>query len=120
MAKKLVPTVAVTVVRDGKRVTRTPQMGSFAFTSEEVEQITAVMPTAFRKPVNEDTGTDETAPEHKAGATATTDPKPSAKKKAAQKDSQSAAATQADTGSGEPKDTDNGGSDDAAGEDDDI
>lgn len=117
--KKLVPTVAVTIVRDGKRITRGPKDGAFAFTADEVKSIRAVLPTAFRAPVNEDPlPTDATAPDGNAGATATDDPKPSAKKKAAQKDSTSKAATKED-GETAPKSTDAAPKADD-GEDDDI
>ena len=102
--KKLVPTVAVTVIRDGKRVTRTPAMGAFPFTEKEVEDIKRVMPTAFRQPVNEDPApTDETAPDGEAGATANDTPKTPAKKKAAQASSTSKAATK--DGEAAPKST---------------
>lgn len=104
MAKKLVPTVAVTVIRDGKRVTRTPAMGAFSFTQDEIDSIKKVMPTAFRQPVNEDPEpTDETAPEGEAGATANDTPKTPAKKKAAQASSTSKVATK--DGEAAPKST---------------
>lgn len=125
---KLVPTIAVTVIRDGKRVTLDPtKKKAFSFSSAEVEQIKAIHPTAFRKPVNESddsddeaTGTDATAPEGDASATANKTPKQPAKKKAAEKDSSSKKATDdSDRTSGEPKNTDNDGDDDDA-EDDDL
>lgn len=119
---KLVPTIAVTVVRDGKRKTVEPNKKAFDFTADEVKSVTAVHPTAFRKPVNEDTtedtGTDATAPEGKAGATATQPPKRKRAEKAAEKDSTSDAATkQTDKQSGEAADTDSG---DDGDDDDDI
>lgn len=90
---KLVPTIGVTVIRDDKRIT--PKIGkAFNFTADEVAAVTKQMPTAFRKPVNEDdtpveqTATDATAPDGNAAATATKTPKVGKKKAAAQADSQ--------------------------------
>lgn len=101
----LVPTISVTVIREGKRVTVEPNKKSFPFTAEEVKTVTAVHPTAFRKPVNE-TPTDATAPDTNAKPKATTAPKRTAKQQAAQADSQSDAATeQTDQQSGEAGDT---------------
>lgn len=137
---KLIATVSVTVVRDGKRVSTGP--GSvhagkpFNYTAEEVEAVTKQLPTAFRKPVNESTeevGEDATAPEGNAGPTAGETPKRPKAEKAAQKSSTSKKATDTKKASGEPKDTkpaaddaDEDADDDAdesgdeAGEDDDI
>jgi len=116
---KLVPTVAVTVVRDGKRVT--PPIGkAFDFNADEVKAVTAQMPSAFRKPVNEsaEPATDPvTTPEQRGDATATDNPQTSAKtarRKAAQADSTSKAATASDAA---PKSTDGASH---ADEDDDI
>lgn len=104
---KLVPNVAVTVIRDGKRVTPPsgPGAKAFNFTDAEVKAVTAQMPTAFRKPVNESAGDDATAPENDASATANEDPKRPAAEKAAQKSSTSKKATATKKESGEPKDT---------------
>lgn len=137
---KLVPNVAVTVIRDGKRVTPPsgPGAKAFDFTKEEVEAVSKQMPTAFRKPVNESAGDDETAPEGDAGATANQTPKRPAKETAAKKSATSKKATTGGKASGEPKDTaqnadqesqdedadddadENADDDDTAGEDDDI
>lgn len=65
---KLVPTVGVTVVRDGKRIR--PTIGkAFDFTKEEAEAIKGVNPAALRKPNNEDDG--------EATVTTATETKPS-------------------------------------------
>lgn len=126
---KLISTVSTVVVRDKKRVTVAAGK-AFDFTKEEVDSIKAIMPTALRKPVNEDPEpTDETAPENKAGSTATDDPADGpkkAKRTAAQKDSASGKATKAEAG--EPKSTgeaakqaaDDSSDDDSTDEDDDI
>lgn len=132
---KLIATVSVTVVRDGKRVSTGP--GSvhagkpFDYTKDEVEAVTKQLPTAFRKPVNEsqdEIGEDATAPEGDASPTAGKTPKRPKAEKAAQKSSTSKAATDTKKESGEPKDTgsddadedEDEDADDAAGEDDDI
>jgi hypothetical protein len=104
---KLVPTVGVTVIRDGKRVT--PPTGKpFNFTADEVEAVKKQLPTAFRAPVNEsaeDVGEDATAPEQDASPSANKTPKRPAAEKAAAKSSTSKKATDTKKASGEPKDT---------------
>ncbi len=50
---KMVPTVGVVVIRDGKRVT--PEVNkAFAFTADEQKSIEEAHPGALRKPSNED------------------------------------------------------------------
>ena len=107
---KRVPTIGITVIRDGKR--ETPKIGlAFAFTEDEIKSVTKQHPTAFRKPVNEDTDLDGvTTPDGVDHPTGTETPKRSKREKAAQKDSTSEAAT------GEEKS--DGQSSKAAGEDD--
>lgn len=90
---KLVPTIGVTVIRDGVR--KTPPIGkAFNFTAEEVESVRKQVPTAFRKPVNEDdtpveqTASDASAPNGNAKATATKTPKTPKKQAAAAADSE--------------------------------
>jgi hypothetical protein len=61
MAVKMVPTVGVVVVRDGKRVR--PTIGkAYEFTKEERDALLEAQPNSLRKPTNEDTGEDEAAP----------------------------------------------------------
>lgn len=90
---KRVPTIGITVIRDGKRVT--PKIGlAYAFTDEEIKSVTKQHPTAFRKPVNEDTDLDGvTTPDGVDHPTGTDTPKRPKREKAAQKDSTSEAAT---------------------------
>lgn len=58
-----VPTIGITVFRDGKRKDLSPGI-PFPFTSEEVEQITSMAgEDALRDPVNETKATPEPAPE---------------------------------------------------------
>ena len=61
--RKMIPTVSVTVARDGKTIT--PPVGQpFDFTQEEIDQANEARPGAIRKPQNE--STDETETEDKA------------------------------------------------------
>lgn len=113
---KLVPTIGVTVIRDGVR--KTPPIGkAFDFTAAEVEAVRKQVPTAFRKPVNEDdtlveqTASDASAPDGDASATATKTPKRGKKAAATAKDSEAA-----NKKVGDGDDADNGDEDD----DDDI
>lgn len=92
---KLVPTIGVTVIRDGVR--KTPQIGkAFDFTKDEIEAVRKQVPTAFRKPVNEDdtpveqTASDATAPDANAKPTAAKTPKRGKKKAATAADSEAA------------------------------
>lgn len=128
---KRIATVSTVVIREGKRVTvgpGTPNPGAFDFTDEEIKQITAIHATALRKPVNESTGTAETAPDGDNKPKANATPKKTARKKAAEADSTSKAANTAEHKSGETKDEgegDEGDEDDAnetetGDEDDDI
>lgn len=58
MAVKMVPTMGVVVVRDGKRVR--PTIGkAFEFTKEERDALLEAQPNSLRKPSNEDDGADE-------------------------------------------------------------
>lgn len=58
MAVKMVPTVGVVVVRDGKRVRPTINK-AFEFTKEERDALLEAQPNSLRKPSNEDSGEDE-------------------------------------------------------------
>lgn len=109
---KLVPTIGVTVIRDGVR--KTPQIGkAFDFTKEEIEAVRKQVPTAFRKPVNEDdtpveqTATDASAPDGNAKPTATKAAKRPKKEAATAADSEAA-----NKKVGDGDDADNGDDDD--------
>lgn len=62
---KRVPTASVIVIREGKRVSP-PLNKGFNFTDDEIKQITAIMPGALRKPINESTDEDSTGKGHKS------------------------------------------------------
>jgi hypothetical protein len=123
---KRVPTIAITVIRDGKRVTPEPNKKAFDFTKEEIESISKQMPSAFRKPVNEEADNDAegataaSAPEKTLKPTANKTPKTRAKTAAAQKDSTSDEAINAADDDDDATHDAGDAADDAAGEDDDI
>lgn len=58
---KMVPTVGIVVIRDGKRVR--PTIGkAFDFTKEEIADLKEAHPTALRKSSNEDDGESTATP----------------------------------------------------------
>lgn len=58
MAKSMVPTVSVVIVRDGKRVK--PEIGkAFDFTKEEADSILETQPGALRKAAGDEDGTQD-------------------------------------------------------------
>jgi len=111
MAVKMVPTMSVVIVRDGKRVK--PEIGkSFDFTADERDSILEAQPNALRKAAaGDEEGTADTSSAEQSQAKAK-----GGKKKATAAKSDAEAA--ADGDGGEPEDGEGGGA--GAGTDDDL